>query len=94
LKKIYSGNQAGILQRVLALDISSPGLLLIFGFGYELDLILLFNEATYYNFTVPQNNIVMEGIIFIPYFGLALLVGVVGKNRIIGFGMAFVSALF
>ena len=36
----------------------------------------------------------MEGIIFILYFGLALLVGVAGKNRRIGFGMAFISALF
>jgi len=36
----------------------------------------------------------MEGIIVIVYLGLALLVGIVGKNRIIGFGMAFISALF
>jgi hypothetical protein len=68
--------------------------LFIFGVGYELGLILLLNETTYNNFTIPQNNIVMEGIIFILYFGLALLVGLAGKNRIIGFGMAFVSAIF
>jgi hypothetical protein len=42
----------------------------------------------------PKNAIVVEGIIFIIYFGLALLVGVVGKNRNIGFGMVFISALF
>ena len=36
----------------------------------------------------------MEGIIVILYFGLALLVGVAGKNRMIGFGMAFIAALF
>ena len=32
-------------------------------------------------------------IIFVLWIGLALLVGVVGKNRKIGFGMAFISAI-
>jgi hypothetical protein len=43
---------------------------------------------------IPPNNIVMEAIIFILYFGLALLVGLAGKNKNIGFGLAFISALF
>ncbi len=36
----------------------------------------------------------MEGIIFILNFGLALLVGLAGKNRNIGFRLAFISELF